>query len=59
MATLENQYQSYIKENPDSDLSFIQWFEKIFMPKLEAFKKAFGEKSQGLNPENPENPLIP
>jgi hypothetical protein len=37
MATLEAQYQSYLKENPDSTYTFDEWKENVFHPRLESF----------------------
>jgi len=28
MATLQTQYKNYLKENPDSTLTFVEWFKK-------------------------------
>jgi hypothetical protein len=58
MATLETQYQNYIKDNPDSGLSFTQWFEKVFMPNVESFKKAFGGIGEDENLEDPEDSSV-
>lgn len=34
MTTLKRQYKIYLKENPDSNLSYDEW-EKIFLENLE------------------------
>jgi len=34
MATLQTQYKNYLKENPDSTISFEDWEKNIFLEKL-------------------------
>lgn len=37
--TLEQQYEKYKKENPDSTYTFDEWKEKVFHPILENFMR--------------------
>jgi hypothetical protein len=37
--TLEQQYEKYKKENPDSSYTFDEWKEKVFHPILENFMR--------------------
>ena len=38
MATLETQYQNYLKENPTSKLTYDEWMEQIWTSRIINFK---------------------
>ena len=38
MATLETQYQNYLKENPTSKLTYDEWMEQIWTSRITNFK---------------------
>jgi predicted AAA+ superfamily ATPase len=38
MATLETQYHDYLQDNPNVELTFIQWYKEVFLP-LEASRE--------------------
>lgn len=36
MATLQTQYKNYLKENPNSNITFEEWEKNIFLEKLKS-----------------------
>jgi hypothetical protein len=49
MSTLETQYKNYLKQNPDSKLSFDEWESQILV-------KPINEFLNSITPKPPEPP---
>jgi len=63
MATLETQYENYLKENPNSDISFEMWKQFIHLNNLKLTKMKMSEKDIELimskidSPDEPNDKL--
>jgi uncharacterized protein (DUF1778 family) len=63
MATLETQYENYLKENPNSDVSFETWKQFIHLSNLKLSEMKMSEKDIELiiskinSPDEPNDEL--
>lgn len=52
MATLEIQYENFLKENPTSSLTYDEWLEKKITKLSEAINKLQNDNSENLQNGN-------